>query len=160
MDVKVVWGERMSFTGTAFDSGFDVPLDAKPDVGGDNSGFRPMELIAAGLAGCTAMDVISILQKKRQDISAFEVQLHAERSEEHPRVFTSAVIEYIVTGQNVKEAALQRAIELSAERYCPAQAMFRDVVPIVLKYSIFDAGENGSGAPVVSGEVNPAYAGS
>jgi putative redox protein len=148
----------MSFTGTAFESGFEVPLDATLDVGGDDNGFRPMELIATGLVGCTSMDVISILRKKRQEITAFEVEVHAERAEKHPRVFTSAVIEYRVTGHNVQEAAVRRAIELSAERYCPAQAMFRDVFPIALKYAIFEAGENGSGEPVLTGDVNIAYA--
>ena len=76
----------MTFTGTA-DSGFSVPLGGNPKFGGDNDGFRPMELIATGLAGCTAMDTISILQKKRQEVTDFEVNVHAERAKEHPSVF-------------------------------------------------------------------------
>lgn len=125
----------MSFTGTA-DTGFSVPLGAKPEVGGDDDGFRPMELIALGLAGCTAMDVISILRKKRQEISLFEVIVNAERSDEHPRVFTHINLEYRIRGVDVDQAAVERAIELSETKYCPAQAMLKDVVPIQLSYTI------------------------
>lgn len=126
-------------------------------MGGDEDGFRPMELIATGLAGCTAMDVISILQKKRQQITAFEVKVHAERANEHPKVFTSAVIDYIVTGINVDEVAVRRAIELSTERYCPAQAMFKGVFPMELRYSIYEE-QNGKLNLVASGEYTPASA--
>ena len=102
-----------------------------------------MELIALGLAGCTAMDVISILQKKRQNVTGFDVQVDASRAEEHPKVFTSAVITYIVTGVGVEESALLRAIELSATRYCPAQSMLSQVFPIELKYEIYEEVEDG-----------------
>jgi putative redox protein len=149
MDAKVTWQQRMTFSGSA-DTGFTVPLGADAEVGGDEDGFRPMELIATGLAGCTAMDVISILQKKRQDVTAFEVQVHTIRSEGHPKVFTSAEIEYIVVGRGLDEAALLRAIELSATRYCPAQAMFDKVFPITLKYQLFEE-ENGQRRLVKSG---------
>jgi putative redox protein len=142
LDAKVTWNGRMSFTGTA-DTGFSVPLGAEAAVGGDEDGFRPMELILTGLAGCTAMDVVSILQKKRQEVTAFNVRVHTERAEEHPKVVTSAVLEYQVSGHVLDEAAILRAIELSATRYCPAQAMFRSVFPMTLKYTIFeDEGEN------------------
>lgn len=137
MNATVEWKGRMSFTGAA-DSGFSLNLGAMPDVGGDNDGFRPMELMALSLAGCTAMDVISILNKKRQPVSAFQVRVQAERAEEHPKVFTRAVIVYRVTGQGVQEEALRRAIELSAERYCPAQAMLGQVMPIELRYEIYE----------------------
>ena len=94
MDAKVVWKGRMSFVGSA-ESGFSVPLGTDPGVGGDNDGLRPMELIAIGLAGCTAMDVISILQKKRQDVVSFETRVHAQRASEHPKVFTHVQVEYV-----------------------------------------------------------------
>ena len=100
MEAKINWKRKLSFTGTA-DSGFEVPLGTKSSVGGDEDGFLPMELIALGLAGCTGMDVISILQKKRQEITSFEVHVHMERAEEHPKVFTAAAIEYFVTGKGV-----------------------------------------------------------
>jgi putative redox protein len=97
-----------------------------------------MELIAIGLAGCTAMDVISILQKKRQDITACEVRVEAGRAEEHPKVFTSAIITYELTGRSLDEAALVRAIDLSATRYCPAQAMLGKAFPMELRYQIYE----------------------
>ena len=141
MDAKVTWGGKLAFTGTA-DSGFELALDGKVSAGGEENGFQPMELMAMSLAGCTAMDVISILRKKRQDVTDFDVRVHAERASEHPKVFTSAVIEYSVVGHGVDEAAVVRSIELSATRYCPAQAMLGRVIPIELKYHIFeDEGE-------------------
>jgi putative redox protein len=138
MDAKVTWSERLSFSGEA-DSGFTLPLGAKPEVGGDNDGFRPMELIAIGIAGCTAMDVISILMKKQQDVTSFEVQLHGERAEEFPRVFTRIEIEYLISGYDVDETAVQRAIELSDTKYCPALAMFSQILPIKHSYKIYPA---------------------
>lgn len=135
MDAKVTWQGRMSFTGSA-NSGFPIQLGTDPAVGGDNDGARPMELIAIGLAGCTAMDVISILQKKRQDVTAFEVRVHGDRADEHPKVFTKITIEYLIEGRNIDPAAVERAMELSETKYCPAQAMLGKVVPIALKYKI------------------------
>ena len=151
MDAKVTWNGRMSFTGTA-DTGFSVPLGAEATVGGDEDGFRPMELILTGLAGCTAMDVISLLQRKRQDVTAFRVQAHAERAESHPKVITSAVIDYQVSGHGLDETALVRAMELSATRYCPAQAMFKPVFPITLKYTILEDEGEGRSHLVKQGE--------
>ena len=152
MDAKVIWDHGLTFTGTA-DSGFKVPLGTSPSVGGDDDGFRPMELLATGLAGCTAMDVISILLKKRQDITAFEVRVHTEQASDFPKVFTSARIEFLVTGRNVDEEAVRRSMELSAVRYCPAQAMFGNIMPIRLFYQIFEVGENGETSPVKSDEL-------
>lgn len=137
MKAQVEWKGKLSFQGTA-DTGFSVPLGAKPEVGGDNDGFRPLELMAVSLAGCTAMDVISILQKKREDITSFDVRVDAERQEDHPRVFTQAAIEYHITGRAVKEAAVVRSIELSATRYCPAQAMLGEVIPLKMSYFIYE----------------------
>jgi putative redox protein len=137
MDAVLSWKGKMAFEG-ASESGFVQRMDADTPVGGENSGARPMEFIALGLAGCTAMDVISILQKKKLDIKDFQVKVHADRAAEHPKVFTHAVIEYLVTGKNVDAAAVLRAIELSTERYCPAQAMLSKAFPMTLVYKIFD----------------------
>lgn len=150
MDAKVTWKNGMTFTGSA-DTGFEVPLGAHPDVGGANDGFRPLELMAVSLAGCTAMDVISIVRKKKQEVAAFEVKVHADQQGEHPHVFTSIVIEYHFSGNNIDEAAVLRAIELSATKYCPAQAMLGKVVPLEMKYFIRDAA---SGELAVSGTVS------
>lgn len=147
MDAKVSWKDGMTFTGTA-DTGFSVPLGAHPDVGGANDGFRPLELMAVSLAGCTAMDVISIVRKKKQDVTTFEVKVHADQQGEHPHVFTHIVIEYHFSGNNIDEAAVVRAIELSSVKYCPAQSMLGKVVPMEMKYFIRDAA---SGALVKEG---------
>lgn len=137
MNAKVTLLQRMTFDATA-DSGFHVTLGTEPEVGGDNDGLRPMELMLISLLGCTAMDVISILRKKRQEVTAFEVTGHAERAPQHPKVFTHVTIEYHVTGHQVEEKAVVRSIELSAVRYCPAQGMLAKVVPIDLKYFIYE----------------------
>ena len=155
MEAKVNWHGRLTFTGTS-DSGFQLPLGSDPAVGGDNDGFRPMELLVIGLAGCTAMDVISVLSKKRQEVTDFEVQVHAGRAEEHPKVITEAVIEYFVTGRNLDEAALLRAIELSATRYCPAQAMFSKLMPIEMNYHIYEDRGDGQRDLVKSAAYKPA----
>lgn len=151
MDANVTWQGGLTFTGTS-GTGFQLPLGASPSLGGDEDGFSPMELFAIGLAGCTAMDVISILRKKRQDVTAFEVVVHTEQAKDHPKVFTRAEIEYNVIGHNVKEAALVRSIELSATRYCPAQNMLDKLMPIGLKYRIFEDQDNGERTLVKSGE--------
>jgi putative redox protein len=127
----------MRFLGTA-DSHHQVVLDADAAVGGADSGFRPMELMAVSLAGCTAMDVISILAKKRQEITSFEVKVDARRAEQHPKVFTDIDIRYIVRGRTIDPAAVQRAIDLSAEKYCPAQAMLGKVAPLHLSFEIIE----------------------
>ena len=154
MDAKVTWKEKMAFEASA-DSGFSLKLDTDASVGGDDNGFRPMELIALGLAGCTAMDVISILSKKRQDVTGFEVQVHAARAAEHPKVFTAATIEYYVTGRGVDEAAVLRAIELSTTRYCPAQAMLVKAFPMQLKYLIYEDLGEGKRELVKTGDYTP-----
>jgi putative redox protein len=139
MLASVKWNSSTFFTGIA-DSGFPVSLDSDESVGGNNNSARPMELIALGLAGCTAMDVISILQKKRQEVTRFEVKVDAARADEHPKVFTGAVIHYIVTGKKIDEAAVKRAIELSSTKYCPAQAMLTKAFPMELRYQIYEDG--------------------
>jgi putative redox protein len=136
MEIVLNWKGKMAFEG-AGDSGFMQRMDTDA-AGGENTAARPMEFIVLGLAGCTAMDVISILQKKQQPVADFQVQIHADRVDEHPRVISHAVIEYLVTGKDVDESALVRAIALSAEKYCPAQAMLGKAFPMQLVYKIFD----------------------
>jgi putative redox protein len=147
MKANVIWRGNMAFDGMS-DSGIPVPLDADAAVGGANSGARPMELIALGLAGCTAIDVISVLRKKCQEVTRFEVHVDAPRAEEHPKVFTNAVITYVVSGTAIDEASVLRAIELSATRYCPAQAMLGQVFPMELRYEIYED-EEGEGKHLV-----------
>lgn len=138
MDVQVNWQGKMAFTGTN-DNGFALQVDTDPSVGGDNDGFRPLELMALSLAGCTAMDVISILKKKQQEVTEFKVKVHADQQTEHPHVFTNVVIEYIVSGRNVRTDAVERSIELSKTKYCAAIAMLSKALTIEYTYRIIEA---------------------
>jgi putative redox protein len=135
MEAKITWNGAMQFTGSA-DSGFNIPLDASNGHGGQNGGFQPLELFLVGLAGCTGMDVISILQKKKANVSAFEVRVTAERAEEHPKVFTRLQVEYIVTGKEIKLEDVERSVQLSETKYCPAEAMLRKAAAIESKITI------------------------
>ena len=143
MKATVSWQNNMVFIGRSA-SGFPVQMDADSNFGGTDSCVRPMEMIALGLAGCTAMDVISVLLKKRQDVTQFEVRVDAPRSADHPKVFTRAVITYLVTGRSVDEDAVLRSIELAATKYCPAQIMLEPAVPMDLHYEIYEDEEDGS----------------
>ena len=120
------------------DSGHEVVMDAAPEVGGQDRGARPMELLLAGLAGCTGMDVVSILRKMRQEVTGYEVRVRGERAEEHPRVYTEIVVEHVVRGRGLIEAHVARAVELSATRYCPASAMLEKAARIEHRYAIVD----------------------
>lgn len=119
-------------------SGHEVLMDAAPDVGGEDRGARPMELLLVGLAGCTGMDVISILRKMRQDITGYEVRAIGERAEEHPRRYTRIVVEHIVRGRGVTEANVARAVELSATRYCAVSATLEKAASVEHRYSIVE----------------------
>jgi len=133
MKAKATWQKKMSFIGES-GTGFSLPLDNSVEHGGDNSGFRPIELLLVGLAGCTGMDVISILEKKRQKVTRFEVHVNGERSAEHPKVFTDIQIEYEVAGVDIDPAAVARAVELSETKYCAVSAMLAKAAKI--EYSI------------------------
>lgn len=103
-------------------SGHTLTMDAAEHGSGQDAGFRPMELLLVGLAGCTAMDVISILRKKREDVTNYEVRVRGERAEDHPMVFTDVTVTHIITGRHVKPESVARAIELSETKYCGAGA--------------------------------------
>lgn len=132
MYAKVEWQGKLRFQGNNAD-GHGVSLDAFEKVGGEGSAMRPKELMLASLAGCTAMDVISILKKMQCLPEAFRVEVESEESEEHPKVFTAFHIKYVVTG-DVPEGKLKRAIELSQERYCGVTAMYRQFAELTHEY--------------------------
>jgi putative redox protein len=133
----VTWKGDMHFTATT-DTGFGLTLDADPSVGGQDMGFRPLELMLVSLAGCTAMDVISILKKKRQDVTGFEVRVEGDQAGDHPKVYTDIRVLYIVRGRNIDPAAVERSIELSETKYCPASAMLRHAANITSSYEIVE----------------------
>lgn len=150
MNAILNWKQGMTFVGAA-GSGHSIQMDAGTSVGGGNRGVRPMEMIALGLAGCAGMDVISILQKKRQQVTQFDVQINADRSADHPKVFTRAVITFIVVGKSVEEDAVLRSIELAATKYCPVHAMLEQAFPIEMHYEIYEDQDNGEKQLVYQG---------
>jgi len=136
LEAKVIWNRKgLQFDGSA-DSGSMAHLASSLDSG--QSGFQPMELLGIGLAGCTAMDVISILKKKNQDVVDFEVIVHTRNAEDHPKVWNWVQIEYVVSGRNIDPRAVERAMELSSQKYCPAQNMINKAVDIELVYRIIE----------------------
>jgi len=137
MKSKVVWKGGMAFTGTA-DTGYLIPLDSAQAAGGQELGFRPIQLFAIGLVGCTGMDVISILKKKRVEVTDFEVSAEIERAEQHPKIFTKIQVVYKVTGKNIDRKDVERAVELSENKYCPAQAMLDKTAEISHKILILE----------------------
>src|SRR5260370_37073765 len=132
-------------TGMCFDaeagSGHHLTLDAAEHAGGQNVGFRPMELLLVGLAGCTGMDVITILRKKRQDVTAYEAHVTGIRAEEHPMVFVEITVEHIVTGHNVQPEAVARAIQLSEQQYCGAGARLGKVAHLTHTFRLVEAAQ-------------------
>jgi putative redox protein len=123
MKAKVTWLNGRAFVGES-GSGHSVVMDGAPEAGGRNIGFRPMEMMLLGLGGCTAFDVVMILEKSREKVTACEVSMEAERASEDPKVFTKVKLIYTFSGVDLKPAAVERAIKLSAEKYCSASKMF------------------------------------
>ncbi|MDC9720673.1 MAG: OsmC family protein [Gammaproteobacteria bacterium] len=122
MEAQVSWAGGVSFKAES-GTGHTVTLDGPPNLGGENLGARPMELILMGLGGCTAFDVMTILKKTRQDVTDCVAQLSAERADAVPAVFTKIHVHFVVTGRNLKDKHVARAIKLSAEEYCSASIM-------------------------------------
>lgn len=152
MDVKVTWDQEMDFVGLG-GSGFPVKMS---NSSGPDRGVGPVEVTAMALAACTAMDVISILQKKQEKVKAFHVAVHADRASSYPKVITSATLEYVITGNGIRESSVRRAIELSIQQYCPVHAMLSKAFPITLNYSILEGDADGSGHVVLNGRCDPA----
>ena len=122
MKATIDWTGEASFKATSA-SGHSVQLDGPPDLGGQNRGPRPMEMVLMGLGGCSSFDVMSILKKSRQDVTACHTELNAERADTVPAVFTKIHLHFVVTGNNLKDSQVARAVALSAEKYCSASIM-------------------------------------
>lgn len=131
---NITWIEDMQFVASS-DSGHAIVMDSSADVGGHNSAARPMEVLLMGLLGCTSMDVISILKKKRQPVQGFKIFATGERSSEHPKKYTKIHLEYVAYG-DVEPKALARAVELSETTYCGAIATLRGVAEITSSYRV------------------------
>ena len=130
---RVTWVEDRRFVGSA-SSGHAIVVDASAE----KQGASPMELLLVGLAGCTAYDVMSILEKKRQAVSGLEVSARAERADEPPRVYTTIEVEYVLRGRGIKPKAVEDAIRLSEEKYCSASIMLGKTAKISTSYRIID----------------------
>jgi putative redox protein len=129
MKAKITWLNGRTFVGES-GSGHAIVMDGAPESGGRNIGVRPMEMMLLGLGGCTAFDVVMILEKSREKVTGCEVSLEAERASEDPKVFTHVKMIYKLKGENLKPAAVERAIKLSAEKYCSASKMFEKTATI------------------------------
>ncbi|WP_430436541.1 OsmC family protein [Oceanibaculum nanhaiense] len=119
MKTRVKWIDGMAFMGES-GTGHALVMDGAPENGGRNLGPRPMEMLLLGLGGCTAFDVVMILQKGRQPIEDCQVEIEAERAEDHPKVFTKVHMRYLVKGRGLSADAVHRAVELSVDKYCSA----------------------------------------
>ncbi|MDD2767441.1 MAG: OsmC family protein [Methylococcus sp.] len=135
MKARIKWVDNMAFLGES-GSGHAVLMDGPPESGGRNLGVRPMEMLLLGMGGCTAFDVIHILKKGRHDVRDCEVHLEAERAETDPKVFTRIHAHFVVKGKELREDAVKRAIELSAEKYCSASIMLGKSAVITHDYEI------------------------
>lgn len=134
-NAKVTLVGGMQFVASA-DSGHAVVMDTTAAVGGGNTGPRPMELLLMAFGGCSGMDVISILRKKKQAVSRFEINVKGEMAETHPHYCTALHIEYIVAGKDISEEAVKRALELSLEKYCSVGATLCKAAKITYSYKI------------------------
>jgi len=135
MKAKVIHMQGVTFAGKA-DSNHWVTMDGPTELGGSNAGARPKELVLLGLGGCTASDVASILIKMREPLRRFEIDLKAENAQEHPKVFTKIHITYKFWGENLNQANIEKAINLSTEKYCSVSAMLKQAVDITHSYLI------------------------
>lgn len=135
MKARVKWIEQVSFLGET-ESGHAVVMDGAPAAGGRNLGPRPMEMLLIGAGGCTSFDVVSILKKSRQAISDCYVELEAERAETDPKVFTKIHMHFVVTGKDIKPEAVEKAIKLSAEKYCSASIMLGHTAAITHDFEV------------------------
>ena len=138
MKAVVKWLDNMSFVGES-ESGHSVVMDGPPESGGRNLGVRPMEMVLLGMGGCTAFDVVLILKKSRQQISDCHVELSAERASDVPKVFTRIHAHYVITGSNLDEKRVAKAVDLTAEKYCSVSIMLANSVEITHDYEIIEA---------------------
>lgn len=138
MKARIRWAQDAMFIGES-GSGHALVMDGPPDHGGRNLGVRPMEMLLLGMGGCTAFDVVLILRKSRQAVTDCVADLQAQRAEEDPKVFTSIHVHFVVTGRDLDEKRVRRAVELSAEKYCSASIMLAKTAEITHDFEIRDA---------------------
>lgn len=138
MKARIKWTDGRQFVGES-GSGHAVIMDGAPESGGRNTGIRPMEMMLLGLGGCTAFDVVMILERGREKVTSLEIELEGERAAEDPKVFTAVKIIYRLKGKALKSQAVERAIKLSEEKYCSATAMFNKTAKLTSEWVIEEA---------------------
>jgi putative redox protein len=138
MKSRIKWIQDVMFLGES-GSGHSVVMDGAPEAGGRNLGFRPMEMVLLGLGGCSAFDVMMILKRGREQVTDCVVELDAQRAETDPKVFTKIEMRYVVTGRSLDRKKVERAVSLSAEKYCSASAMLAKSAQITHTVEIIDA---------------------
>jgi putative redox protein len=143
MKARIKWVENVCFMAES-GSGHAVIMDGAPEGGGRNLGPRPMELVLMGTGGCTAYDVVHILRKSRANVTDCDVQIEAERADEDPKVFTKIHFHFVVTGRGLKPALVERAVNLSAEKYCSASIMLGKTAAITHDFEIQEADQPAS----------------
>lgn len=139
MRARVSLIDGVSFEGTA-ESGHRVVMDGPPELGGQDKGTRPMEMLLLGLGGCSAFDVVHMLRKGRVEMTDCEVQVEAERAAQAPKVFTRIHLHFVISGKEVPESKVRRAVQLSAEKYCSASIMFSQVARVTHDFEIIESG--------------------
>ncbi|MDC1318696.1 OsmC family protein [Candidatus Thioglobus sp.] len=137
MNLSVNWVDGMLMVGKSH-SGHSITMDGPIEIGGENLGVRPMEMLLLGVAGCTMIDVVTTLKKMRQDLSHCETRISAERANEHPKVFTDIHIEFIVKGKDLDSKKVDKAITLSAEKYCSASIMLGKTAKITHDFEVLE----------------------
>lgn len=135
LQAKVKWVNGLQFVGET-GTGHAVVMDGDKEVGGNNTGMRPMELLLVGLGGCSGMDVASILQKKKQQVTGIDINVKGEKADSYPKKFTEIEMEFIVSGKDLSEEAVKRAVELSMEKYCSVKATLEGTAKISFSYRI------------------------
>ena len=135
METRVKWARGMKFIAETDDQ-HSVTMDADSKFGGENGGPRPMQLLLVALGGCTGMDVVSILRKMRVAFDSFQIEVKAERAEEHPKVFRRVDVKYVISGDDIPEDKFLKAIQLSHDRYCPVTAIFQETADITISSEI------------------------
>ncbi len=135
LNAKVKWVDGLQFVGES-GTGHAIVMDGDAEVGGNNTGMRPMELLLIGLGGCSGMDVASILQKKKQQVTGIDINVKGEKADSYPKKFTEIEIEFVVSGKDLSEDAVKRAVELSMEKYCSVKATLEGVAKISFSYRI------------------------
>ncbi len=137
VEAKVTLIKDMQFDGMAT-SGHRLSMDADDEAGGKNAGFRPMELLLVGFGGCSGMDVISILRKKRQQVTGLEINVKGDRADSYPKIYKEVHIEYVVKGKGVEKEAVGRAISLSLDKYCSVGATLAKAGKITHSFKIIE----------------------